>query len=266
MRYLNSQELILPFRGQFRYNNLAYEIAGHVIEKLTGSSWSKLLQSRITKPLGLERTFFQVPPSDLDNVAKCYNTLDSGRPTPIDCPKIGGGEFGDPCDGIRSCVNDLLKLYSVFISTANDQFSSGSTPTKGSPLKQVNHLMSAKTPMNQPTRGETSCGLGWARVQLPGAMGGVGCNPPLMPKGMPTVGKGGPSHLVIYHQESLPGALAAVNLVPDTESAIVVLTNSLALNDTADWVGQLVLEELLEVPERKDYIRAVESCVEENAK
>lgn len=96
-------------------------------------------------------------------------------------------------------------------------------------------------------------------------MGDIGCNPLLMPNGVPVVGKGAPSQLVIYHQGSLPGALAAVILIPDTESAIVVLSNSLSLNDTPDWVGQLILEEVLEVPERNDYIRAAESSVAEQA-
>jgi hypothetical protein len=34
------------------------------------------------------------------------------------------------------------------------------------------------------------------------------------------------------------------------------MTNSLVLNDVPDWVGQLVLEEILEVPKRNDYIEA----------
>ena len=97
-------------------------------------------------------------------------------------------------------------------------------------------------------------------------MGDIGCNPSLMPDGMPVVGKGGPSRLVMYHQGSLPGALSAVNLISDTESARIVLTNSLGLNDTPDWIGQLVLEELLETPERNDYIKAAEISVAENAK
>ena len=65
-------------------------------------------------------------------------------------------------------------------------------------------------------------------------MGAVGCNPSLMPDGMPIVGKGVPSRLVIYHQGSLPGALSAVVLIPGTETAIVVMSNSLALNDSPD--------------------------------
>lgn len=266
MKYLNSQLAVLPFRGQFAYNNIPYELAGHIIEKLTGSPWSDVVTSRITEPLGLTRTSFQTPPSAVDNVAKCYNTLDDGTPTPICCVKAGDDRFGGPSGGIRTCVNDLLKLYSVFLASANDQFASGTTSTRDSPLKQVNHLMAAKIPIHQATRGEVSYGFGWARVQLPGPMGDIGCNPPLMPDGMPVVGKGGPSRLIIYHQGSFPGALAAVNLIPDTESAIIVLTNSLSLNDTPDWVGQLVLEELLEVPERNDYVKAAEASVAENAK
>ena len=120
--------------------------------------------------------------------------------------------------------------------------------------------------MGDPTFRETSYAFGWVRVQRPGPMGAVGCNPPLMPHGMPVVGKGAPSTLICYHQGCMPGALAAVNLVPKTESAIVVLSNSLTLNDTPDWVGQLVLEELLDVPEKNDYIEAAKSSVAENAK
>lgn len=97
-------------------------------------------------------------------------------------------------------------------------------------------------------------------------MGAVGCNSPLMPYGMPVVGKGAPSTLVCYHQGCMPGALAAVNLVPETESAIVILSYSLTLNDTSDWVGQLVLEEILGGPEKNDYVEAAKSSVAENAK
>ncbi|KIE01344.1 Peptidase S12, Pab87-related protein, partial [Metarhizium majus ARSEF 297] len=57
-------------------------------------------------------------------------------------------------------------------------------------------------------------------------------------------------------------------LLPDKDAAIVVLTNSLALNDVADWIGQLILEELLAVSSanRTDIIKAAESCIPENPK
>ncbi|KAI9681328.1 MAG: hypothetical protein M1817_002611 [Caeruleum heppii] len=167
---------------------------------------------------------------------------------------------------MRSCVRDLLKLYQAFLASFNKQFATGKTSTEGSPLKQITQLMSAKIPMDQPSRNEVSCALGWGRVQLPGPMGQIGINPGLMPDGMPVVGKGIPSQLVILHQGSLPSALSFVALHPDTESAIVVTTNALALNDVPDWVGQMVLEELLEVPgsEKNDFIKVAKMSVAEN--
>lgn len=92
-------------------------------------------------------------------------------------------------------------------------------------------------------------------------MGAVGLNPGLMSDGMPIVGNSAPPCLVVYHQGSLPGALATVNLLPETQSAIVVMTNTLALNDCADWVGQLVLETLIGTVDRNDYLELARRSV-----
>jgi len=156
----------------------------------------------------------------------CYNVLDDGTQTRIRCVKAGDDGFSGPSGSIPICVNDLLKLYSALLASAKDQLAIGRTSTRDFPLKQFNH-MSAKIPIHQATRGEVSYGSGWARVQLPGPMGDVGCSPPLIPKGMPMVWKGVASQLVMYHQGSVLGTLAIAILIPDTESAIVVLTNSL---------------------------------------
>ncbi len=268
MKYLNSQTRLLPFRAQFSYNNIAFELAGKVIESLSGESYFDFVQSRILNPLGMDRTFLKTPPSSMDNVGKCYNALDDRTYAPITCVKAGDDWFGTPSAGMRSCVRDLMKLYKAFLTSFNDQHATGKTSTEGSPLKQVSKLMSAKIPIDQPSRLEASYALGWGRIQLPGKMGQFGLNPDLMPDGMPIVGRGVPSQLVIFHQGSLPGALSVVILLPDTESAIVISTNALALNDVPDWVGQLVLEEFLAIPlsQRNDFIKAAEISAAENLK
>ncbi|KAK3293559.1 beta-lactamase/transpeptidase-like protein [Chaetomium fimeti] len=249
MEYLNSQTRLLPFRGQFAYSNLAYELAGKVIESLSNMSY-----------------FDFTPPPGLGNVGKCYNSLDNGNSAPITCIKLGDDWLGAPHAGMRSCVWDLMKLYKAFMQAFNHQFSTGETSTEGLPLKQVAELMSAKIPMDQPSKNEASYGLGWGRVQLPGRMGQIGINPDLMPNGMPIVGKGIAPRLVIFHQGSMPGALSFVALLPDTETAIVISSNALALNDVADWVGQMVLEELLEIPspQRNDYLAAAKTSAATN--
>ncbi|KAB8349879.1 hypothetical protein FH972_023892 [Carpinus fangiana] len=238
MQYLNTQFSLLPFRGQLEFSNLPYEIAGHIIEHLTGKVWHDIISTRILQPLGMQRTWFHTPDKGVENTASSYNVLDDATPTQITSVKMSDNGFGGACGGIRTCVSDLLKLYKTFLTTANHQFDTGLTSTKGSP--------SSKSIIS------------WM-------MGQVGCNAPLLPQ-MPIVGKGGPSKLVVYHQGSFPGALASVNLVPDDETAIVILSNTLTLNDTPDWVGQLVLEEILNVSERNDYILHAEESVRANAK
>lgn len=59
--------------------------------------------------------------------------------------------------------------------------------------------------------------------------------------------------------------MISVILLPDTESAIVVLANSLALNDTPHWVGQLDLEEVLKVPDakRNDFVQVADASAAE---
>ncbi len=262
MAFLSDQKAIKPFRGQFQYNNLGYELAGHVIDKVSGASWADLMRGRIIEPLKLQRTLLDFPSKDDKNVAKAYNTLDDASPIEIATVQATERTFSGAAAGLRTCVKDLLSFYDAFIYALNDQTKTRKTSTPGSPFMHVNDLVSPQGPLDESSSDEGSYALGWARVQLPGKMGAVGCNPGLMPDGMPIVGKGAPSILVIYHQGSLPGALSAVVLVPQSHTAIVAMTNSLALCDTPDWVAQLLLEEILDVPEKNDYIAAAHTTVE----
>ena len=258
--FLNNQQAVKPFRGQWQYNNLGYELAGHVIERVSGQRWDKVLESKILEPLGLTRTSAMVKEKD-DNTAKAYGVLDNHTPTEIPGVKAAANRFGGANGGIRSCVKDLLKFYRELMRAGKHQFDTDQASTPGSPLNQVAQLLSAKIPLNGKSLHEASYAFGWVRSQLPSPMGAVGLNPNLIPDGMPIVGKGAPSRLVVYHQGSLPGALAAVNLLPETQSAIVVMTNTLALNDCADWVGQLVLESLIGVRDKNDYLELARRSV-----
>lgn len=105
---------MLPFRGQFAYNNLPYEIASHIIQKLTGSYWSDLLHSNILDPLGLKRTYFKNPHAGVDNVVVAHHTLDDGTPTLIGGVKAGDELFGGSSGGLRSSVNDPPNPYAAF--------------------------------------------------------------------------------------------------------------------------------------------------------
>ena len=77
---------------------------------------------------------------------------------------------------------------------------------------------------------------------------------------MHTVGKGiKEQSLVLHRQGSLPAFLSRVYLALESKSAIVLLTNSMARSDAADWLGQLLLETPLDNPNKKDYISVAKS-------
>lgn len=55
---------------------------------------------------------------------------------------------------------------------------------------------------------------------------------------MPVIGKGlEKPELCIWHQGSYNTFLTAVFLLPESQTAVVILTNALANNDTADRLG-----------------------------
>lgn len=67
---------------------------------------------------------------------------------------------------------------------------------------------------------------------------------------MSIVDKGAPSHLVSYHQGSLPGAFSCYPPAPRQRKCDRTVDQQLELKDTPDWVAQPVREELFEVPDR----------------
>ncbi|KAJ5456862.1 beta-lactamase/transpeptidase-like protein [Penicillium desertorum] len=68
---------------------------------------------------------------------------------------------------------------------------------------------------------------------------------PDQPKSTIRVGTGAPSQLALYHGGVIPGFNTYNVLLPETSSAVVVLTNSQSLNGGVRWIGELLVEALL---------------------
>lgn len=67
------------------------------------------------------------------------------------------------------------------------------------------------------------------------------------------IGKGAESRLAMYHQGATVGYFTSFYLFPETHSAIVVLTNTIALGDGADCIAQPLTQTLLDDKERIDW-------------
>lgn len=97
--------------------------------------------------------------------------------------------------------------------------------------------------------------MGWIRTQLPGVVGLQGDNAELFHKAeLPILGQNSSPLMTYYHQGASMGYRSALYLFPETESVVVVLTNSQPLNDAADWISQLYVAALFGFENSADYV------------
>jgi CubicO group peptidase (beta-lactamase class C family) len=122
MKLINGLRPVKPFRGQFQYNNLGYEIAAHVIREVSRSSWDEMLRNRLFEPLGMTRTGTREGFAGPENVARCYNALSNATPIPIGQGQIGDNTVAGAAGGVRSTLNDMLKLAQAWMKAAEHQF------------------------------------------------------------------------------------------------------------------------------------------------
>lgn len=241
-----------PFRNSFVYNNWGYEIAGQMMENVSNQSLATLLQEKIFKPLGIHRTSTAWETNEDDNVAKSYGVLEDLSPVEIHAPRIGPGTLMEAAGSIKSCLNDSIILYKTFLRAAISQFESGQDHTPDNIFKYCRTLMSGHTQLpGKPIR-EQTYGLGWARAQLPGQLGRNSFNAAIGEE--PIVGKGSESRLDVYHHGCMPGSMSCVHLFLESETVVIVYQNSLAPIDTADFVGQLLVERIFNMEDKNDYV------------
>ncbi|KAM5372484.1 hypothetical protein ACJZ2D_007522 [Fusarium nematophilum] len=196
-----------------------------------------------------------------ENSSLAYGTLDNRGPYEIPLPECSRSVAMGAAGGLLSTVNDLIKYYKALMRSWQSQ--ARESPDKSAVFGDVPWLLAPLQIMEVPAFREKSYAAGWARSQLPTTVGDLGVNPGLVDE-MPLLAAGIDSRLALWHQGSLVGSTSFVLLLPETESAVVVLTNTMALNDAADWIGQLQVETLLDSPAhaRNDYVKLASSSAD----
>ncbi|KAI0542824.1 putative D-aminoacylase [Xylaria digitata] len=255
------QELLLPpreainalgdlnktayFRTTIKYNNWTYAMVVLLVEKTTGKSVEEFMQETFFRPLGLKNTTFETPPTY--DLAEPHITLTDGTPFEVQSPRIGNGTLMCGAAGIKSSLHDLLRLYDSLLTAFNDQKNSGMRSTPGNPFKETNMLFTSHN-----KKSSTEYGLGWFLTEFPSDIGWIGIN----------IGQGAPPTRILYHNGSMPGYLISVHLIPETQTVIVILGNTLAFSDLPDYVGGLILNTILGAKDEVDFLSLVRECKE----
>lgn len=190
-------------RSKYAYNNLMFVVAGQIIPAVTGKSWDEFVRERIFQPLGMTHTTITstgFKPGDNAAWPHSRGWRLEGTLTPIAMTR---DDVWAAAAGIKSSANDLSKWMiaqldhgkigerRLFTEAAQRQMWAATTVVPISeppaPLKALKPNFSAYC-------------LGWSARDYRG-------------------------HRIISHGGALTGMVSAVQLVPDMNLGIVVLTN-----------------------------------------
>ncbi|CAP92499.1 Pc13g14300 [Penicillium rubens Wisconsin 54-1255] len=244
----------LPHRESWLMCPWGYTIASHIIELVSQQQLHKYLQDQVFQPLGMTCTTLRPSFEGGNNIAEPHASLSNGEACPLAFqPRYSFSSF-EASRGAYSTVNDLLLWAKETLAASQNT----KTPSNAV-LRQIPQILSNHIAMKNPSLLERSYGFGWARAQLPGIVGLLGGNSLLWEMSeQPVLGAGNQSRLVIYHQGGGPGYSSFLALFPETQSAVVVLMNTTATSDAADWIGRLVIEGLFDFAKPTDYVDLAE--------
>ena len=65
IEFFNGLNIMYPSYAPWQtptYSNVAYQLLAYALENITGKNYTDILNSRVIKPLGLNRTFYDTPP------------------------------------------------------------------------------------------------------------------------------------------------------------------------------------------------------------
>jgi CubicO group peptidase (beta-lactamase class C family) len=157
---------------RWNYSN-ATDVLGRVIEVVSGMSLDEFFQKRIFAPLGMNDTFFQVPPDKIDRLMACYARSPSGRTTQSDPAGPASSYANKPNvlsggGGLASTIGDYFR-FCMMLRNGGQLDGVRLLSPKTLKFMTVNHLPGNRTiaQMGDKTFSETRMdgsgfGLGWA--------------------------------------------------------------------------------------------------------
>lgn len=198
------QKPVSAFRTKYDYDNLLYVVAGEVVARVSGMSWSDFVQRRIMIPLGMTRSagVYQSL-KDKTNTALPHSVV-NGSLRQLETYTKNDASLG-AAGGIYASVNDLSKWMLMHLN--DGKYGEGLARTL---VSSKNHaeLWRPHTYINFSLIGTdrnnnhfNAYGLGWRIQDQRG-------------------------YVVINHTGGLPGMLSKTTLIPELGLGVIVLTNT----------------------------------------
>lgn len=104
--------------GKMQYNNLMFMVAGHLVRKLSGTSWYEFVRERIAGPIGMRETSYSIDGFDTADAALPYRKDDR-----IPYYSIGGAAAAG---SMNSTVADMAKWIAFHLADGQGLMRRGS--------------------------------------------------------------------------------------------------------------------------------------------
>lgn len=237
-------------RTSMLYNNHMYGVLGLVIEAVMDKgkheSWGSFLAEHILNPLGLTRTVSDYHDFPDRNFAFPYILDSSGRQhkdsIPPQSDKTALGAPGCIC----STIPDMLKWAATVLRVAKSS-SASNEPAPPFPLRNYRTALSPHMPISSHDTREKSYGFGWRRNTLPSSF-------------TPNNPSGAKDHrgtqLLIFHGGNISGYNSKVWILPQSDFAIVTISNSTGLGDASDFAVKAIAQAALGFKPEKNFVHA----------
>ncbi|MGH9720860.1 MAG: serine hydrolase domain-containing protein [Bryobacteraceae bacterium] len=188
MRRVPEMKTILAAETEFKYSNLAYAVAGEVVQKVSGEPYAQYVETHILKPLGMKQTAIN-PRPEMPGLATGYGRRVPGQPR--DTEPFTDTAGVTPAANLASTVEDLARFAALQM---------GSLPGAAQILTPSTIREMHRVQWLRPDW-KSGQGLGFA-LRRAGELTHVG------------------------HSGSLGGYRSNLDIVPSAKLAVIALTNS----------------------------------------
>jgi CubicO group peptidase (beta-lactamase class C family) len=205
-----------PLGGPASYNNAAFSLAGHVIERVTGTTYDKAMRELLLDPLGLKETFASMNDIMTRRFAVGHEERDGEVVVtrPWDLPRSGS-----PAGGMSATAPDQIK-YALF------HLGHGTAADETRILTEENLRRMQEPTVDMSSGGQV--GISWMIRHIEGVK-------------------------IVAHGGTSLGQQSAFELVPERGFGIAILTNAAhaipLMDQIRDWAFETALGLVEPLPE-----------------
>ena len=193
MKRMRNEPITRRFGIEFGYQNIMFMIAGDLIQKVSGMTWSEFVESRILKPAGM----LQTRPSS-DELSKdqdiAFGHLNN-RPL-----EIYDFNAAKPAAAIYSSVDELSIWTMILLNNGTYKGQRIISKASLSRIMEPHTILGASNMQKQHGINFYMYGLGWFIYDYNGKK-------------------------IVEHDGGMPGYISKVTLIPDQRISIIILNN-----------------------------------------